>query len=357
VKGRGTRAAAALGTLLALAVGSTAAAAGPGSSERVRAHRLNVEAQALDTKAHHALLEVYALDARLGSAQQQLGALEARSAALRAQTAALAQQLGAARATLTVSQQQLGAHLRSLYETGSPDPLAVVLGATSLQDALSKLDSLTRIADQNRQVVEVALSAQSRLARLELALAAQQRRLDQALSATLAAQRQLVAARAARLAYVVSLRAQQRRKQAQVRSLLAAARASELESQQLQAQATPPATSLRGSSPAAPSQPASSPSPVPAQQPASSGGRTITVTATGYSLPGRTATGLPVGWGVVAVDPSLIPLGTKLTIPGYGEGVAADVGSAVHGADIDLWFPTLAQARAWGRRTVTITLH
>ena len=100
---------------------------------------------------------------------------------------------------------------------------------------------------------------------------------------------------------------------------------------------------------------ASSPSPPPATAP--SGGRTLTVVATGYSLPGHTASGLPVGWGVVAVDPSVIPLGTRLTVPGYGEAVAADVGSTVRGAMIDLWFPTLAQARAWGRRTVTITLH
>ena len=46
-----------------------------------------------------------------------------------------------------------------------------------------------------------------------------------------------------------------------------------------------------------------------------------------------------------------------MSIPGYGEGVAADTGSAVQGASIDLWFPTLAEAMAWGRRTVTITLH
>ena len=87
------------------------------------------------------------------------------------------------------------------------------------------------------------------------------------------------------------------------------------------------------------------------------GARTTTVTSTGYSLSGRTATGLPVGWGVVAVDPSVIPLGTRLTIPGYGEGVAADTGGAVRGATIDLWFPTPGQAGAWGRRTVAITLH
>ncbi|MGZ4393701.1 MAG: 3D domain-containing protein, partial [Gaiellaceae bacterium] len=87
------------------------------------------------------------------------------------------------------------------------------------------------------------------------------------------------------------------------------------------------------------------------------GSRTLTVTSTGYSMPGRTATGLPVGPGIVAVDPTVIPLGTRLSIPGYGEGVAADTGGAVQGLTIDLWFPTLAEALAWGRRTVTITLH
>jgi resuscitation-promoting factor RpfB len=87
------------------------------------------------------------------------------------------------------------------------------------------------------------------------------------------------------------------------------------------------------------------------------GGRTLTVSTTGYSLPGRASTGVPVGWGVVAVDPAVIPLGTRLSIPGYGEAVAADTGGAVRGDVIDLWFPTLAQARGWGRRTVTITLH
>jgi 3D (Asp-Asp-Asp) domain-containing protein len=86
-------------------------------------------------------------------------------------------------------------------------------------------------------------------------------------------------------------------------------------------------------------------------------GRSLTVVATGYALGGRTATGLPVGWGVAAVDPSVIPLGTHMTVPGYGEAVAADVGGAVRGAVLDLWFPTVAQANAWGRRSVTVILH
>jgi 3D (Asp-Asp-Asp) domain-containing protein len=83
----------------------------------------------------------------------------------------------------------------------------------------------------------------------------------------------------------------------------------------------------------------------------------MTVTATGYSLTGRTATGVPVGYGIVAVDPNVIPLGTRMSVPGYGEAVAADTGGAITGARIDLWFPTTAEALAWGTRTVTITLH
>ena len=83
----------------------------------------------------------------------------------------------------------------------------------------------------------------------------------------------------------------------------------------------------------------------------------LKVDAVAYSLPGSTALGVPVRKGVVAVDPKLIPLGTKLHVPGYGPGLAADVGYAIKGKVIDLWFPSMAKARQWGRRTVTITLH
>lgn len=83
----------------------------------------------------------------------------------------------------------------------------------------------------------------------------------------------------------------------------------------------------------------------------------LKVDAVAYSLPGKTAWGLSVRRGVVAVDPVLIPLGTKLHVPGYGSAIAADVGVAIKGRIIDVWFPTLAEARAWGRRTVTITVY
>ena len=53
----------------------------------------------------------------------------------------------------------------------------------------------------------------------------------------------------------------------------------------------------------------------------------------------------------------MIPLGTRLTIPGYGVGIAADTGGAVQGSTIDVWFPTKALALAVGPPHVTITIH
>ena len=82
----------------------------------------------------------------------------------------------------------------------------------------------------------------------------------------------------------------------------------------------------------------------------------IVVDAVAYHLPGRTASGLPCAKGVVAVDPRVIPLGTPLVVPGYGPAIAADVGTAIKGRIIDLWMPTDAAARKWGRRTVTVTV-
>jgi 3D (Asp-Asp-Asp) domain-containing protein len=97
--------------------------------------------------------------------------------------------------------------------------------------------------------------------------------------------------------------------------------------------------------------------PTDASPTVAAGGATITVRATGYALRGRTATGIPTAPGVVAVDPSVIPLGTRMSIPGYGDAIAADTGSAVHGNVIDLWFASTAEAMRWGRRTVTITIR
>jgi len=73
---------------------------------------------------------------------------------------------------------------------------------------------------------------------------------------------------------------------------------------------------------------------------------------------GYTASGYRAGHGIVAVDPSVIPLGTRLYIPGYGFAIAGDTGGAIHGNRIDLGFDTLGDALQFGRRAVKVyTLH
>jgi 3D (Asp-Asp-Asp) domain-containing protein len=69
---------------------------------------------------------------------------------------------------------------------------------------------------------------------------------------------------------------------------------------------------------------------------------------------GITATGRPAGHGIVAVDPSVIPLGARLYIPGYGFAIAGDTGGAIRGRRIDLGFNSIRDARLFGRREVVV---
>ncbi len=69
---------------------------------------------------------------------------------------------------------------------------------------------------------------------------------------------------------------------------------------------------------------------------------------------GVTATGIPATKGVVAVDPNVIPLGSKVYIDGYGVAVAGDTGGAIKGNKIDLCYDNLTDALNFGRRTVDV---
>ena len=71
---------------------------------------------------------------------------------------------------------------------------------------------------------------------------------------------------------------------------------------------------------------------------------------------GHTAIGMHAGYGVIAVDPHVIPLGTRVRVEGYGMAIAADTGSAIRGRHIDVCFPTRWAAKQWGRRLVYVTI-
>lgn len=83
--------------------------------------------------------------------------------------------------------------------------------------------------------------------------------------------------------------------------------------------------------------------------------RAIWAEASAYTHTGRkTYTGTKPGPGTIAVDPRVIPLGTKLYVEGYGYGVARDIGSAIKGNKVDVFLQSEAAARKWGRRMVNV---
>jgi len=90
--------------------------------------------------------------------------------------------------------------------------------------------------------------------------------------------------------------------------------------------------------------------------PAPGTGRKVRVKAYAYHLRGFTARGTRTQLGTVAVDPRVIPMGSRLYIPGYGWGRAVDTGGAIQGCKIDVWLPTLSQCLQWGVRDVTVTV-
>jgi len=321
------------------------------ASVRQRADALQRQNMTLAQRMHQAVLDLYSIDSRLTSVREQLASLAAKRDRIARERHSVRLQLAISRDNLRSSQRRLAVVVRSLYEQQASDPLAVVLGATSLDEAIATLDDLGRTADQHQHIASRSKSARASLATLTHTLADQDARLRSIEATAAQTAASLIATQAARRSYISQLSEQRRLNDGQIAQLSARAEASVAASAAISAQTRPESS---GSTAAAPAAPATPPSAAPDVTPAA---HVLTVVATGYSMGGTTAAGLPVGWGTVAVDPSTIPLGTRMTIPGYGEGVAADTGSAIQGAAIDLWFPTTQQALSWGRRVVTIELH
>jgi 3D (Asp-Asp-Asp) domain-containing protein/septal ring factor EnvC (AmiA/AmiB activator) len=340
---RSTRAlAVAACSTLAIAVALPASHADTSSSLRSQAQQLSRENGAIANHSRAAVLTLYALDTRLARAEAELSTLRAQAAAVEQKRTEARRELGIARRLFGAAQRNLANRLRTAYEHSDSDPLAIVLGAKSIDDALSGLETVNAAAASDKRIVARALRAKASYLRLRRRLAARAAKLEALEVGAAATARSLAAAKAERIGYLRDLENQRRLNAAEIGTLESRAQSIEARSRQLAVEQTASVA-------------LSTSTPTPAATTGS--GQSLTVVATAYTLTGTTATGAPVGYGVVAVDPSVIPLGTRMSIPGYGEGVAADTGGAIHGDVIDLWFPSADQAAAWGRRMVTISLH
>jgi 3D (Asp-Asp-Asp) domain-containing protein/septal ring factor EnvC (AmiA/AmiB activator) len=318
--------------LAALASSLPAAGAEPAERLRDQADDLRQTNRSLSDQTASVQAELSSLDSELAGARARLARLRAQGERLARRQTEARLQLKIARAGLRISQRRLADRVRELYEQGKPEPLAVILGAQSLDDAVTGVEHLTRIADDDRRYVLRARGARRKLIAVTAALAQREAENESLRASASEAAATLIRARSQKLSRIASLAALRDSNGQRISALEASARS-------LASVATAPA-----------------PTTTVLAAPAPAGSRLLTVVATGYSLPGHTASGIPVGPGVVAVDPAVIPLGTRLSIPGYGQGIAADTGGAIRGARIDLWFSSDAEALAWGRRSVTIAV-
>jgi 3D (Asp-Asp-Asp) domain-containing protein len=111
------------------------------------------------------------------------------------------------------------------------------------------------------------------------------------------------------------------------------------------------------------------PAPVPKDKPLVSRGevgekddapgyREVIMESTAYSYTGsRTYTGTWPSRGTIAVDPDMIPLGTKLWVEGYGFGIAEDTGGAIKGNIVDVFLESEDACWRWGRRNVKVRVY
>lgn len=131
----------------------------------------------------------------------------------------------------------------------------------------------------------------------------------------------------------------------------------ELHPTKVKTQPAPPTANVVAKVPAVAKAPTSSSS--------SQSGKEMTMTATAYTAycegcSGITYTGIDLrsnpNQKVIAVDPKVIPLGSRVWVEGYGEAIAGDIGGAIKGNIIDVFLQHRADALNWGRRTVKIKI-
>ena len=301
----------------------------------------------LSSRERQVLYELYADDTAIWRARVAAAHAASEVAAITARLAEARHEAALARATLHAARRMLATRLAAWYRQGSPpDAVEIFLGASSLSSAIDEIQLWHSATHLDQSVITQTSAAGVRYQHATRALASARAAAIDRQAALRAQIRGLEQARAARAALLASLRRQ----------------AHAAERRRIAALAHRATRAANRSKPLAPTPESGDPSPVvqiapPIETTPVRPGGTLVVSSTAYALPGHTASGLPVGQGVCAVDPSVIPMGTRFDVPGYGSCVAADTGSAIIGDRIDVWVPSEAKAARWGRRDVTITFQ
>lgn len=269
--------------------------------------------------------DLVTIDCEIDRVTARLNELEARSAALRERMRKMDGEIAARRDKLAARRKALAARVRSMYVNGGHSSLVVLMSSSGLEEFFRRSEYLDKVSRRDAELVTAVKAEATELEASVSRLKDSKAEVDRLASDLRSRGRRLAKSRAEKQALIAS--AGERAAQLQEQSQKVEARMEQL-------------------------------NPVPTGRPT---GRFLVMMATAYSpeepgLSHSTASGLRAQKGVVAVDPRVIPLGTRVHVEGYGNAIAGDTGSAIKGNRIDLCFDTLAECNAYGRRKVKVEI-
>lgn len=270
--------------------------------------------------------DVVTIDSEISDITGRLSALQNKSEALSERIGGLNDEAASKRRKLASKRQALAGRARNLYVNGRSNTLVMLFSAGDITEFFERNDYVQKV---NQRDAELVVSVKQEADNLDATLTELKRRkkeVDDIASELSSRRDRLADSRAARQKVLASAGAQSARVQEQSR---------QVESKMQQVNQVAPNGKHTG--------------------------RFLTMVATGYSpeepgLSDATASGLKAQHGVVAVDPRVIPLGTRVHVEGYGYAIAGDTGSAIKGMRIDLCFDKLAECNAYGKRTVRVEI-
>ena len=271
--------------------------------------------------------EVVTLEEEMKDTNARISELQNKSDELEASIESVTEETGVKKEMLSKKREALALRMRSIYVNGKSTNLEMLLSSSDLTDFLARSEYIEKVTDQDSELIESVKLESQRLEESLAELKQKKSEVDATARELENRQRRIERDRSAR------------------QDLLAKAGDNQ---QAVVEESEKVRSKIDELNP-------------PDPQPARHTGRFMTMEATGYSpeepgLDDTTATGMKAQHGVVAVDPRVIPLGTRLYIEGYGYAIAGDTGSAIKGNRIDLCFDTLEEVEAYGWRTITVEI-
>lgn len=302
------------------------------------AEELETRSQELNDQYNQALMDLVAVDSQVGISNAEITSVQQQQQEIQDSIEAEKQNVQQMQQHLEERKGVLEKRLLSTYKSDSTGIIEVIMGAEDFSDFLNKVDMVSAIAEDDRNLIESIKDQKQDIEDEIASLQEKQMELENLVTELASAQENLLTAQAQQQAVLGSIQSERDLNAEQQAQLASQAASIEANMNSIQQQSSSPGDSGGGYNPPA------------------GGGSNITVTSTAYCLAGTTATGMPVGRGIIAVDPGVIPLGSRVHVSGYGDAIAADTGGSIVGNKIDVWLPC-GEANAWGVRTVTVTIY